>query len=112
MSTEDVPAIGPCVGILGRKIERILRDGDGIAVVRRVGPVAAERVVERELSRTPHDVAEAGEQSVIAALRRRLAHGDAAVPLIRPRQVGAPQPDDIGRLGIVDVNRPNQVVAP
>ena len=48
---EDVPAIGARVGVLDREVERVLRDVDRVAIVGRVGAVAAQRVVQRQRCR-------------------------------------------------------------
>ena len=72
-------AIGAGDRVLGREIERILRQIDRIAIVGRIGLGPAQRVGDAQQPGAAVVVAEAHEHSVVARFRRRLAAVDAAV---------------------------------
>ena len=80
-------AIGAGDRVLGREIERILRQIDRVAIVRRVGLGPAQRVGNAQQTRAAVVVAEVDEQSVIPRFRRRLPAVDARVTQERSRLI-------------------------
>jgi hypothetical protein len=97
--------------VLGGQIQRVLRDIDRIAIVGRVGSIAAQRVVQGQGARLAAIVTETRQNPPIVAPRRRRPQRNRAVAEVRPRQVHAAEPQHVGRLRVVDVDRPNQPVA-
>src|SRR5207253_366718 len=69
-------------------------------------------VVEDKRTPAAGLVAELGEQPVVSAVRRRLAHRDPGVAEVRPRDVdGATVGDDVRGLRLIEVDLLNQPVA-